>query len=147
MINWKSDRDRILRKLQVKVELYQRGTSTDCTHCGYDLVTKESADASCTYCNGTGKIYGNDTITIIDSNFRELSGESALRRDLGNISQGSSLLYCDSKYKSKIKLAYKIIINEDEYTTYKDADGKLVMRGISDPDGKISRLEVVLVRS
>lgn len=143
---WQKDRDKLLRKIESKVILRQKGISTDCTHCGYDIVTKESSDPSCAYCGGTGKIYGDDKITVIDANVREINGSSALRRDLGNISHSATLLYCDSKYLAKMKLAYQITVGEINYSTYKDADGKLVMRHLKDPNGESSRLEVTLVR-
>jgi len=142
---WKSDRDRLLKKIQDKVILRQKGTATDCT-CGYDPVTKESSDPSCAYCSGTGKIYSNDKITVIDANVRELAGESALRRDLGNIVHSATLLYCDAKYKEKIKLAYQVTVGTVNYTPYKDADGKCVIRGLRNPDGKVDRIETTLER-
>jgi len=141
---WAQDRDRILRKIQTKVILRQKGIATDCSHCNFDPVTKESSDPNCSYCKGTGKVYTDDKITVINANIRELGGESALRRDLGNIVHSATLLYCAAKYKNKIKLAYKITVGDIDYSTYKDADGKLVMRQLRDPDGKIDRLEVTL---
>ena len=146
MSNWKNQRNRFLRKIQTKVILYQRGTESDCPDCGYDPVTEESSDPNCPTCGGIGKIYTDDIITVMDGNLRELSGESALRRDLGNISSGAVLLFCDVKYKAKIKLMYKIKVGRDYYTTYKDADGKLIMRKLRNPSGEYDRLEIAMVR-
>ena len=143
---WKQDRDRLLKKIQTKVTLRQRGTETDCATCHYDPVTKESSDPQCPTCGGTGKIYGNDKITIIDANIRELSGESAARRDLGNIIHSATLLYCDSKYKAKIKLAYQITVGSVNYTPYKDNGGKCVVRELRNPDGATDRIEVTMER-
>jgi len=147
MSNWKAQRDRLLRKLQKKIVMYQRGTQTDCPTCGFDPVTGESSDPNCPTCGGIGYTYTDDVITVIDGNFRELSGESAVRRDLGNISSGAALLFCDAKYIAKIKLMYKIKVDNVYFTTYKNADGKLVMRKLRNPDGKYDRLEVTMKRS
>lgn len=143
---FKPERDKLLKKIQTKVILRQKGVSTDCTHCGFDPVTHESSDPACAYCAGTGKIYGNDKITVIDANIRMLSGESSLRRDLGNISHSASLLYCDFKYRAKIKLAYQVTVGEVNYKPYTDSDGKLVIRELRDPDGKVGRIETTLER-
>ena len=143
---WEAQRDRLLRKLQKKVTLYQRGTESDCPYCNYDPVTDESSNPNCPTCGGTGKIYTADRITVIDANFRELSGESAVRRDLGNISNGAALLFCDSKYLAKIKLMYRIKVDNVYFTTFKDSDGKLVMRKLRNPDGKYDRLEITMRR-
>jgi hypothetical protein len=116
-----------------------------CTTCGYDPVSKESADSNCLTCNGTGVILGEPKIVCIKGNLRCLTGESIIRRELGNVKSDVYLLYCDATYDTLIMAAKEIKVGSNYYQSWLNDTGNPIMRYIRNMD-EFDRIEVTLKR-
>jgi len=141
----KSTRKRILNDITNLVYLYAYPDEIDCPDCVYDSVSGESADVNCATCNGVGKVLGTAKITCIRGSLRCLTGESIIRRELGNVKSDVYLLYCDIAYIDSIKSAKYIKSQENYYQSWLDDTGNPIIRSIRTMD-EFDRIEVTLKR-
>lgn len=141
----KVTRKRVLNELKSLVYLYAYPDEIDCPDCVYDPVSDESADVNCATCNGTGRVMGTAKITTINGSLRCLTGESIIRRELGNVTSDVYLLYCDSLYATSIREAQHIKIGSNYYQAWLNDTGKPIMRYIRTMD-ELDRMEVTLKR-
>jgi len=138
-------RDRVTKDLERRMLVYLPGGFTIDPVGGFDPVNNSAIDVSASD-NASGQIEGNRTRISIPCTFRELRGDSKVRRGLGNIEQSTIVAFCDSKFRDILKAGVRIVISDLDYEVYTDETGSMLIRDVRDPNHDLNRVEVTLVQ-